>query len=255
MSLVLGDYVDWRHIEYRPPVEMLPHALLPHLRPNATLLDVGCHSGAVACFLAQEGASVLGIDINAEAIVRARRRAVASGLDNRAQFMEIDVLEEKALGTFDAVLLIRVLTCFATRTSWCRLLRRAYSLVKEGGLLYVRDFVHTPDNPIYRERYAQGAALGWRSGNFAVHDAGGQLLFVAHHHPNPEIHEIVRPYELLGLEYLPSLSMNGNECLTFEFMGRRLQTAAELLEWGDVKPVSADHSGSSRRCCMARCHT
>src|SRR5438105_122052 len=110
MSEVIGDYVDWRHIEYRPPVEMLPHALLPHLRPGATVLDVGCHSGTVACFLAEQGASVLGIDINAEAIVRARRRAAEAGLNGRAQFLELDVLEEKDLGTFDAVLLIRLLT-------------------------------------------------------------------------------------------------------------------------------------------------
>jgi SAM-dependent methyltransferase len=198
--------------------------LLPHISPGQAALDIGCNTGAVALFLASQGMSVVGMDINEQAISEAREYAEASGLARVVTFRVGDAADDvSGLGQFDVLTLIRVLTCFPSLDSWRSLLRNAYSLVKCGGLIYVHDFRYAEGSPTYQPRYELGAELGWRKGNFAVHERGGQLSFVAHHHTRAEIEEITAPYSVLALDYHTSLSMNGNRCEMFEFIGRKLR--------------------------------
>ncbi|HEX8163564.1 MAG TPA: class I SAM-dependent methyltransferase [Pyrinomonadaceae bacterium] len=224
MRETVGDYPDWRSINYKPAIaELLPAALLPYLSSGQTALDVGCNTGSVALFLAKHGLSVLGVDINPESIRTANERAEETGLRARVRFIATDVTAEQNLGAFDAVLMIRLLTCFPSLHSWRSLLRRAGSLLKDEGIIYINDFKIAENSEVYRERYAAGARLGWRTGNFAVNDKAGRLLFIAHHHSEQDLEEITSPYSQLELNFRKSLSMNGNECEMFEFIGRRLR--------------------------------
>jgi SAM-dependent methyltransferase len=50
--------------------------------PDARVLDVGCGNGASTCDLAGSAASALGIDLSAQMLENARRRAADSGLAN-----------------------------------------------------------------------------------------------------------------------------------------------------------------------------
>ena len=218
-----GTYFDWRSITYCPALaNLLPRALLPYITPGQTALDIGCNTGAVALFLASHGMSVVGLDINEAAIREAREHAEACGLTDAATFRVGDAAADvSGLGQFDVLTLIRVLTCFPSLDSWRSLSRNAYSLLKCGGLIYVHDFRYAEGSPVYQPRYDLGAELGWREGNFAVHDRDGQLSFVAHHHTRPEVEELTAPYSVLALDYHTSLSMNGNQCEMFEFTGRK----------------------------------
>ena len=101
------------------------------------------------------------------------------------------------------------------------LLDRAHVHVKPGGLIYIHDFLSVPEIDNYRVRYEAGARMGWRPGNFAVDDQQGQLLFVAHHHSEEEVAAIARSYEQVLLEIHDLVSMNGNACRMFKFLGRR----------------------------------
>jgi len=65
-------------------------ATAPTNRPLA-LLDVGCGTGGIARRLYERGFSVLGIDVNSDAISAARRLAVSADASGRGlRFVEAD---------------------------------------------------------------------------------------------------------------------------------------------------------------------
>lgn len=219
----IPSYLSWRQIEYHPAIPVLPlDRLAPHLPHIESALEVGCNTGSVAILLAQRGIEVLGIDINAQAIHAAQEHTAELRLGRAPRFCKTDILESPDLGHFDLVLLVRTLTCFADLSSWRRLLSRAHQHINSSGLIYVHDFTVSPEINTYEERYREGQSLGWRPGNFPVRDASGKLSFVAHHHSEEELQEITRPYQVLYLGFHSSLSMNGNECKMFEFIGRKI---------------------------------
>jgi ubiquinone/menaquinone biosynthesis C-methylase UbiE len=62
-------------------------AILAHTAPEETVLDAGCGQGVLAISLAEEGRRVVGVDISAPNIDRARIEAGRRGLDaSRLQF-------------------------------------------------------------------------------------------------------------------------------------------------------------------------
>jgi cyclopropane fatty-acyl-phospholipid synthase-like methyltransferase len=219
-----GDYQAWTSIDYQPAIaELYPRSVLPYLKPNDTALDVGCNKGGVSLFLVNHGVGVLGIDINQAAIEVAKRRAAEAGLEGSVRFLAADIIEEPPAVSFNLVLLIRVLTCFPNLTQWESLLEKARSLVQPNGFIYIHDFLIAHESQTYRTRYEAGAQQGWRQGSFAVSGPTGDPLFIAHHHSDAEVASIVAPYERVHYDIHESLSMNGNVCRMFEFLGRRVK--------------------------------
>jgi len=217
-----GKYEDWTSIEYRPAIaDLVPSVVIEHLPLGSTALDVGCNRGGVSLFLAQHGLHALGLDINGASIDEANRRAAQAGLSGHVTFKVADILTEPLSALFDVVLLIRVLTCFPAVSDWQALLNRAGALVGPQGYLYVHDFLLSPDSGNYGARYAAGADMGWRSGNFAVNNAEGALSFIAHHHSEEEVASITAPWRRVHFSIHHSLSLNGNSCRMFEFLGGR----------------------------------
>lgn len=218
-------YTDWRRISYQPAIaEHAPEDLLPLLPASARVLEIGCNDGSVGLRLAKAGYHVLGVDLNEEAIEVARQKARELRLEHVAQFLAADALQEE-LGTHDATLLIRALTCFPDEDDWVKLLDSAWATVVPDGLLYVHDFRKDAESPVYRPRYEDGAARGWRDGNFLVWDRDGAPLFVAHHHNDHDIQRIQAARETVVLREHPSLSMNGNPCRMFVYIGRKPRPA------------------------------
>lgn len=162
----------------------------------------------------------MGIDINSEAVSHAREEAKKLSNVNMS-FIEGDFLHQPDLGTFDLVLMILVLTCFSRAEDWHALLKRGFDCVGTDGLMYIYDFMMAPEYVSYRERYRDGGRRGWRPGNFVVPAKGGGTLFVAHHHTIEEITEMAEPYEEIFLNFHDSISLNGNICRMFEFLGKR----------------------------------
>lgn len=240
MTPGVGNYTDWGSIDYQPHLAaILPDALIPLLPAGARVLEIGCNRGDVAFWLAERGAEVLGVDLNPAAIQQAQARAQRAPAGTRVRFDCLDVATQPLIGTYDAVTLIRVLTCFPMLPTWSVLLERVRSLLAPGGLLYVHDFVRDDRSAVYRERYAAGQRAGWRPGNFRVDGPDGQLMFVAHHHDQSEIAVIAEPYETVFFAEHKSLSMNGNPCTMFELVARRPRTDAAM-------PAPATHPTSER---------
>jgi SAM-dependent methyltransferase len=219
-------YEVWQRIDYRAALpEMLPSSLVPHLPPGSAVLDAGCNRGGAALFLANQGFDVQGIDINPSAISAARQRAAEGQLTN-ARFSIADVLDT-TLPQFDAVVAIRLLTCLPEPALRADALSRIYAALRPGGVIYIEDFLLTPENQMYAKRYAAGAAAGLGAGNFSVQDASGNLLFVAHHHSMDELELITSRYICLQLQQFEGISMNGNSVNMFEFIGRKPEEEIE----------------------------
>jgi cyclopropane fatty-acyl-phospholipid synthase-like methyltransferase len=221
MSGVAGEYRDWRYIDYRPALLDVPtEHLARYLRSGQRGLEIGCNRGRTASWLASHGVDVVGIDINAEAVSHAREEI--KRLPNvNISFIEGDFLDQSDLGTFDLVVMIRVLTCFARVEDWQALLKRSFDCLADDGLMYIHDFIMAPAYTSYSERYKDGARRGWRAGNFSVPAIEGGTLFVAHHHTMEEMTEMTKPYEELFLNFHDSVSLNGHTCRMFEFLGKR----------------------------------
>jgi len=215
-------YLVWEHIDYQPAVEaILPDRLLPLLRQEQRVLDVGCNRGLAAVQLARHGMQVVGLDLNPDAVRQARAAAETAGVGALCEFHCADLLSVGDLGTFDAVVLIRVLTCIPLRTHWSDVLEKCHSALACTGHLYIHDFLMARESAVYRDRYQAGQRQGWRAGNFEVCDKKSEVLFIAHHHTDEELKEIMRPYENVFFAEHQSLSMNGNPCRMFEFIGRK----------------------------------
>lgn len=216
-----AEYSRWRFIDYRPAIQSVNiDELLRYAMPGMKVLEIGCGSGTTALELARRGLRVEGIDINERAIAVASQAVRQEGLQSVAHFRVADVLSEPCGNQFDIVLAIRVFTCFPDAEHWNELLKRIDMFVRPGGILYINDFAYAPENRVYQPRCRDGERRGWRKGNFPVHDEHGQLIFVAHHHPESEISQVTSRYEQLHLSFYRSLSMNGNPCSMFEFIGR-----------------------------------
>ena len=214
-------YIVWQGIDYRPALsEMLPTRLLRVLRKGQLVLETGCNKGQVAVFLAQHGLQVHGIDINPHALREATALADGLGVERGVHFEVGDFLTRSWRSRFDAVVMIRFLTCLPLVEDWRTALARARAALKPGAIIYVRDFLFDPANPTYRQRYNLGQSNGWRTGNFLVEQAG-QASFVAHHHTDADIDEIERPYEIVGWRTEWSRSLHGNRCRMFEFIGKK----------------------------------
>ena len=85
--------------------------LAERLNAGASLLEVGCGSGALQLQLARAfpDARCTGIDIDPTGLAAARAAVAAAGLDQRVSILEGDVGSVVDEGSFDAVLMVEVL--------------------------------------------------------------------------------------------------------------------------------------------------
>ena len=112
--------------------------LLPHLRPDMRLLDVGCGPGSITRGLAERltAGQVVGLDLSRETLEAARRDALARGLHN-IRYQEGSVYELPFPdGAFDVAYAHQVLQHLRERDL---ALREMLRVVRPGGGVAVRE--------------------------------------------------------------------------------------------------------------------
>jgi SAM-dependent methyltransferase len=129
----------------RAPVQSDPAALArlvraAELSPDSLVLDAGCGPGLVAEAFLQAGHRVVGVDLSAEMVARARNRCARFG--NRARFDQSSVFEPALLGPFDAASSRYVLHHVVDPLAF---VRRQVDLLRPGGILLLCDHTTDPD--------------------------------------------------------------------------------------------------------------
>ena len=168
-QVIVGSYT-------RRTAEVCAAFLLPHLKPDAVVLDIGCGPGTITAGLARRAGRTVGLDKSADMVEAARSHAADLGLHNAA-FEEGSVYELPwDDNSFDVVYAHQVLQHLSEPVG---ALREARRVLRPGGLVAVRDsdyatMVHAPVFPAierWRELYHQVAAA-----NGGEADAGRFLL-------------------------------------------------------------------------------
>jgi demethylmenaquinone methyltransferase/2-methoxy-6-polyprenyl-1,4-benzoquinol methylase len=120
--------------------------LAARIEPEHRVLDLGCGTGALTLRAAQRGATVKGIEVNAQMLDIARERIERANLTASVALCEMGVAE---LGVEDteAYNVVTAGLCLSelTEGEQTYALGEAYRVLKTGGLLLIADEVVPPD--------------------------------------------------------------------------------------------------------------
>ena len=111
------------------------------------VLDVGCGSGATACFIAENyGAQVYGIDISEVMIAKAKERAEQQGLTERIELRVADVFDLPFEDEwFDVVIVESVLTPLPGDKK--QAMRQIVRVMRPGGRIGANEGIVDPGSP------------------------------------------------------------------------------------------------------------
>ena len=110
--------------------------------PVGRALDLGCGEGGDVVWLADQGWTVVGADISATALDRARAAAVARGVSDRVELQQHDLTVGFPAGSFDLVSAQFLHSPVELDRSG--LLRRAVAAVAPGGSILIVDHAAAP---------------------------------------------------------------------------------------------------------------
>jgi SAM-dependent methyltransferase len=189
-------------------------APLPELKallgPEAAILDYGCGYGRLCSELAGAGfARVTGVDVSPALLKRGRR-----------EHPELDLRPAGrpplpfAAASFDACLLVAVLTCIPTASGAAAVMAEARRLLKPGGLLFLSDYPLQNDarNCARYEQYAQ------EFGTYGVFRSGTAVF---RHYPSQDVDRLLTGFDALWRREAEVCTLNGNPATIFQVLARR----------------------------------
>ncbi|OMJ73760.1 hypothetical protein SteCoe_27469 [Stentor coeruleus] len=128
--------------------EGLQHFLVHvSLKPESHILDIGCGLGGSCRFLVNAGYKATGIDVLAHYIDLAKEITDLVGMQDNAQFFNININESGVGNSFDVVLFIVVLLIIPLDLPAIR----AYECLRSGGVVYVEDYYFSKKEPLTEE--------------------------------------------------------------------------------------------------------
>jgi SAM-dependent methyltransferase len=150
------------------------------------LLDLGCGVGLVSSRLRARGFAVIGVDINADALLSARQACPD------ARFFERDIAAATGLSLpesgFSGVVCQLVFSIIGDAAERAQLLANAHAMLQPGGRLFASFSGVSGDlNPEYARLYADDFALTGEHATYLSRDAAGRVLYRTHHFSRAEI--------------------------------------------------------------------
>ncbi|MFZ5813129.1 MAG: class I SAM-dependent methyltransferase [Thermodesulfobacteriota bacterium] len=177
----------WKTVGRVPSSLVVDPAFADLIGPGASVVDLGCGDGRTLAALAEcvgrGGKSWAGVDVNLEALARARDRGLPRTGFVRADIAALPFADER----FDYGIMHAVLTTLVTPADRRAVLAETFRVLRRG--LYVSDFLLTPEQPLYRDRYDRGLAETGERGTFRVME-GDRYLYTAHHFSEEELREL-----------------------------------------------------------------
>jgi SAM-dependent methyltransferase len=173
--------------------------------PPLALLDVGCGTGRLGRRLYDRGFSVLGVDVNPDAVRAAQKLAVPADAPGRwLRFEEADFASDKSPrldgGPFDVVVCQLVLSIIGDAPQRTNLLRHAREQLRPGGWLYLSaSGVSDAINAGYARLYAEDIHLTGERHSYLSRNEEGEVLYMTHHFTADEL---VKQLEAAGFDQI-----------------------------------------------------
>lgn len=182
-----------------------------HIDRSSRILDVGCGYGRILDLLWQEGyKNTCGIDFSRGMIDRGKVDFPCLDLSVSGPSFEFED------NSFDAVLLIAVLTCIADEKEQKELIGEIRRILKPGGHLYLNDFLINSDER-NQARYGKFQEKYGSYGVFEL-DEGAVLR----HHSSEYISELTSEFKTIIFKKTVYVTMNKNRSNGFYYLGKRL---------------------------------
>jgi SAM-dependent methyltransferase len=180
---------------------LLMDELARHVEHKSPILDCGCGYGRSIRELHERGfCNLYGVDNSSGMIGRARKEN-PFGRYIRNSGAEIPFSD----GSFDAVLLLAVLTCIPDSGEQTRLFSELLRVLKGGGILYVSDLLINSDGR-NRERYERFEPRHGRYGVFELEE--GVTL---RHHTRKHLERLAASFATISLQEFQVETMNGHQ--------------------------------------------
>ena len=193
--------------EFTTPFQM--DIFKTHVSKESVILDVGCGYGRTLNELYQEGfKKISGIDFSQEMIERGNRLYPYLDLKKCNTIFSFDN------NTFDAVVLVAVLTCIVKDENQDRLVGEIERVLKPGGRLYINDFLINRDLRNIDRYNAFKEAYG-TYGIFEL-DEGAQLR----HHTTDHLFNLTRNFETMEFDTIVYTTMNNHTSNGFYYLGK-----------------------------------
>ncbi len=181
----------------------------PYVSEESLILDVGCGYGRTLDELHQEGfKKICGIDFSQKMIERGKC------LYPHFDFKKCTTTFPFEDNTFDAVVLIAVLTCIVKDEYQGQLLDEIERVLKPHGILYINDFLINKDQRNI-DRYEACQKTYGTYGVFEL-DEGAKLR----HHTTDHLFHLTRNFEKKEFQALVYTTMNKHTSNGFYYLGK-----------------------------------
>ena len=185
------------------------------LSPDSLIVDFGCGYGRCLEELFDSGyLNLIGFDFSPAMIAAAR---------NQFPQIRFEVLGGPMCPlsneSVDAALLFSVLTCVPTDDGQRRIIQELQRVLKRGGLLYISDLWLQSDARNV-ERYNRDQP---KYGTYGVFDLP-EGVTVRHHDPK-WIETLTTEFDLIALDHIDVITMNGNPAKGFQWFGLKRSAA------------------------------
>jgi SAM-dependent methyltransferase len=195
--------------EFTTPFQM--DIFQKQVNTNADILDIGCGYGRTLNELYHNGyKNTIGIDFSEKMIEKGR---------TLYPHLRFEIMENGKIkypeNTFDAVVLLAVLTCIITNEDQLALLNEIKRILKPDGVIYINDFLLNNDER-NRKRYAEYEVKYKNYGVFELPEGA-----VLRHHNKIWVKKSLEIFKELEFQEIEYITMNGNNSNGYYYFGKK----------------------------------
>ncbi|MGE3954894.1 MAG: class I SAM-dependent methyltransferase [Parachlamydiales bacterium] len=187
------------------------------LMPHSRIVDYGCGYGRLLDFLYSKGYhNLTGYDLSSAMI----RRGMATYPHLNLKVIEQSGQLPEPDDSADLVVLSTVLDSIVSKQGQQEVIDEIKRVLKKNGLLYLSDFLITPDH--FEAKYRRGLE---EHGEYGVYTTGEGL--VVRHFTTAWLTDLLRDWDLLWLEQFPFKTMNGTPTRSLHLLASPVQMGAK----------------------------